>query len=132
MNADSAPSDRPSHAAYSGASGPAQSFLKMMIIAVTVPPIRPIHSHDSAAAGSTSISFHGHRPATTTSASRIAVLLTVPAIVIASSRTPEVGAGASACAAKPPNDFDFRTGFDVLSMGGKSTPGRKRRQPFRA
>ena len=53
-----------------------------------------------------------------TTASRIAVLLTVPGMVIASSRTPWTGASVGAWAAKPPNDFDDRTGFDVLTMPG--------------
>jgi hypothetical protein len=84
----------------------------MMTSAVANPPSMPIHSQDSAASGSTRMRCHGHKPATTTSASRIVVLLTVPGMVIVSSRT--IGAS-GAGAAKPPNDLD-RTGFDVLSM----------------
>ena len=94
-----------------------------MISAVTNPPRRPIQSQLSAASGSTCISFHGQSAATITSASRIVVLLMVPGIVIRSSRTPGEGSAAAGLT-KPPNDFDDRTGFDVLSMTQSLRPTR--------
>src|SRR5215471_16537960 len=85
----------------------AQLFLKMVTRATTKPPSAPIASQGSTNAGSreSKKSRHGQIAATIATASRIAVLLTVPWIVIASAsaRTPT----------NPPNDFEESAGLDV-------------------
>src|SRR6478735_5389887 len=91
-----------------GAVVGAQLFLKMVTSATTNPPSAPAHSQGRTSAGFPELKKirQGHRPATITTASRMAVLLTVPWIVIAwavSGRTPT----------KPPKDFEESAGFEV-------------------
>src|SRR3954452_10978567 len=100
-----------------GAVTGAQLFLKMVAMAVMNPPSDPISSQGMTTPGSrdSNSDRQGQIAAKMVTASRIAVLSTVPWIVIArgSVRVDDALGELGSTATKPPNDFEDRAGFEL-------------------
>src|SRR2546430_4665548 len=105
-SAESPPSTSPSSAAYTGAVTGAHSFLKMVTIAATNPPIPPSTIHGPATDGSSAVRtwLQTQAAGTTTRKRRNAALLTVPSSVIA---------GAVGSRRRSAKVRAFRAGLDV-------------------
>src|SRR5437588_11737481 len=105
-SAESPPSTSPSSAAYTGAVTGAHSFLKMVTIAATNPPIPPSTIHGPATDGSSAVRtwLQTQAAGTTTGKRRNAALLTVPSSVIA---------GAVGSRRRSAKVRAFRAGLDV-------------------
>src|SRR3954447_24907178 len=113
-----------------GAVTGAQLFLKMVAMAVMNPPSDPISSQGMTIPGSrdSNSDRQGQMAAKMVTASRIAVLSTVPWIVIARGSVRddealgELGELGST-ATKPPNDFEDRAGLELRNAVLMAMPG---------